>query len=178
MKLKANGINKRKWILAFCLFPLIKNVFAQTDFFIPRQWIDLFLWGVFPLSKNALIAQITVKDPEITFLASEQRVVLKAHYLVNGLALGKKTYAGNIALNSGLQYKASDRGVRLAQPQLQLFTIDSDNNASEQLAALLKKIVPALLEQQVIYRFENISPLLGNAPKQIQIEHDGILLQY
>ena len=98
--------------------------------------------------------------------------------MVNGLALGKKTYAGNIALNSGLQYKASDRLVRLAQPQLELFTVDSDNNASEQIAALLKKIVPALLEQQVIYRFENSSPLLGNAPKQIQIEHDGIRLQY
>ncbi|MCE7528883.1 hypothetical protein [Polynucleobacter sp. IMCC 29146] len=178
MKLKTHGMNKRKWLLALCLFPLINNAIAQTDFFITKQWIELFLWGAFPLSKNALIAQIIFKDPEITLLANEQRVVLNANYVVNGLALGKKTYAGNIALNSGLQYKASDRLVRLAQPQLELFTVDSDNNASEQIAALLKKIVPALLEQQVIYRFENSSPLLGNAPKQIQIEHDGIRLQY
>ena len=77
-----------------------------------------------------------------------------------------------------MQYKASDRIVRLAQPQLELFTVDSDSDASQQITALLKKIVPALLEQQIIYRFENSSPLLGNAPKQIQIENAGIRLQY
>jgi len=178
MKLKASDINKRRWILAFCLLPFIKNTLAQTDFFITKQWIELFLWGAFPLSKNALIAQIIFKDPEIVLLATEQRVELKAHYVVNGPALGKKTYAGNIALNSGLQYKASDRIVRLAQPQLALFTVDSDTDTSQQISALLKKIVPALLEQQIIYRFENSSPLLGNAPKKIEIESDGIRLQY
>ena len=178
MKLTASDVIKRRWILAFCLLPLIKNAFAQTDFFIAKQGLELFLWGAFPLSKNALIAQIIFKDPEINLLATEQRVELKVRYVVNGPALGKKTHAGNIALNSGLQYKASDRIVRLAQPQLELFTVDNDSDASQQITALLKKIIPALLEQQVIYRFENSSPLLGNAPKQIQIENDGIRLQY
>ena len=178
MKLNASGMNRRRWMLALCFFPLIKNTLAQTDFFITKQWLELFLWGAFPLSKNALIAQIIFTDPEIALLANEQRVELKAHYVVNGPALGKKTYAGKIALNSGLQYKASDRIVRLAQPQLALFTVDSDTDTSQQISALLKKIVPALLEQQIIYRFENSSPLLGNAPKQIQIENDGIRLQY
>ena len=65
MKLNASGMNKRRWMLALCLFPLIKNTLAQTDFFITKQWLELFLWGTFPLSKNALIAQIIFTDPEI-----------------------------------------------------------------------------------------------------------------
>ena len=169
---------RRTYLLDLGLLPFMTNSFAQSDFFIPKQWLELFLWSTFPISKNIIIAQAIIKDPEITLLASEQRVELQARYAVSGTALGQKSYEGSIVLNSKLQYQANHRLVRLAEPRLELFTVDSDLDASQQITSILKKLVPALLEQQVIYRFENNSSLLGKAPKLIHIETDGIRLQY
>ncbi|MBJ7503304.1 MAG: DUF1439 domain-containing protein [Burkholderiales bacterium] len=169
---------RRTYLLGLGLSPFMTNGFAQSDFFIPKQWLELFLWGVFPINKNIIIAEATIKDPEISLLASEQRVELKARYAVNGSALGQKSYEGSIALNSRLQYQANHRLVRLAEPRLELFTVDSDYDASQQITSILKRLVPTLLEQQVIYRFENNSSLLGKTPKLIEIETDGIRLQY
>ncbi len=167
---------KKLFFLALSLSFLSGNAIAsqEDDLFIRKFLIDIYLNYKFPLTKNFLIGNISLSDPNLKLNKENQLVNLKVNYLID---LNKKSFSGDFQISSSVIYVQKEKILKIQKPMIESFNL-SERELSKDLISTLNSILINTVDGLVIYKIENNFLNKNSSPKDIVILENGVLIKY
>ncbi|MFH2012769.1 MAG: DUF1439 domain-containing protein [Pseudomonadota bacterium] len=162
-------------IIALCMLFTFSSCAFQKEIIIPRAKIQEVVSQKFPFDRNILIANLTVKAPEVYFKGKS--IGLKLSYNGNFL---EEELEGSADFNGNIIYKSQTGAFYLGDLIISDITVNEHNfSEKNKLQKLIDDIISNYLDDFPVYRLnpddfkENLARLLV---KDVFIRNDDVII--
>lgn len=149
--------------------------YSSEDVVIGKTLIDIYLWAKFPIKKNLILGELTLRNPDLGLQQENQIVKLKIDFKISS---PKKNIEGTLDAQSTVVYDSNTRLIIMKSPILNNIQLKDEKVPNRQIVNSLNIITTELLTNLPIYRLDERLPLIGKTPNRIEILDSGILLKY
>ena len=135
-----------KYILLFVvmIFGLLSCDFlANKTIHVPKSIIQEKTDKKFPITKNFLVASVTLKNPKVDF--KDEKLLIEADYNINLLDENSK---GKMYLSSGIRYDEAKEELYLVD-----LSVDRIINDKGEETATLKTLITNYVEMSPVYKY-------------------------
>lgn len=140
------------------------------EIYINKFLIDLYLLYKFPINKNLLLGNLEIYKPQVAFSESDQLLYLNTNYRIE---INKKFAEGTISFRTYPVFNLVNQSITIHKTTIDSISF-SELSMSKDTLNLLNLILIKSIEGMTIYKFDKST----NAPKEIKICENGILLKY
>ena len=149
---KVNPKKSIKYILLFTimLFGLISCDFlADKTIHVPKAIIQERTEKKFPITKNFLLASVTLKNPKVNF--KDEKMLIETDYSMNFLDENNK---GKMYLSSGIRYDEAKEELYLVDLTVDKIVNDEGQETGNSKAEnTLKTLITNYVEMSPIYKY-------------------------
>ena len=141
-----------KYILLFAvmLFGLLSCDFlANKTIHVPKAIIQEKTDKKFPITKNFLVASVTLKNPKVNF--KDEKLLIEADYSINLLDENSK---GKMYLSSGIRYDEAKEELYLVDLSVDKIINDKGEETTNSKAEkTLKTLITNYVEMSPVYKY-------------------------
>ena len=141
-----------KYILLFAvmLFGLLSCDFlANKTIHVPKSIIQEKTDKKFPITKNFLVASVTLKNPKVNF--KDEKLLIEADYSINLLDENSK---GKMYLSSGIRYDEAKEELYLVDLSVDKIINDKgEETANSKAEKTLKTLITNYVEMSPVYKY-------------------------
>jgi hypothetical protein len=175
--LKRQLFKKSAGIVGAYLLLKPSTSFAQSNYYIPSQLINLYLIHHSPFTKNLLFFSIQCSNPVLDFVKKGQRLFLNCNIEIS--VPNQKPVKGELALDSSFQYDPKTYQIALLDPKLSSIQLDVLNEKDNLLLKQLSPFIGPMFNQQVVYELSSSDlKMLKKPPSSILIEDGGLRFKF
>jgi len=175
--LKRQFLKMSVGMIGACLLLRPRISFAQSNYYIPSQLINLYLIHHSPFTKNFLFFNIQCSNPVLDFVKKGQRLFLNCNIEIS--VPNQKPVKGELALDSSFQYDPKTYQIALLDPKLSSINLDVLNEKDNLLLKQLSPFLGPMFNQQVVYELSSSDlKMLKKPPTSILIEDGGLRFNF
>lgn len=141
-----------KYILLFVvmIFGLLSCDFlANKTIHVPKSIIQEKTDKKFPITKNFLVASVTLKNPKVDF--KDEKLLIEADYSINLLDENSK---GKMYLSSGIRYDEAKEELYLVDLSVDKIINDKGEETTNSKAEkILKTLITNYVEMSPVYKY-------------------------
>ncbi len=141
-----------KYILLFVvmIFGLLSCDFlANKTIHVPKSIIQEKTDKKFPITKNFLVASVTLKNPKVDF--KDEKLLIEADYSINLLDENSK---GKMYLSSGIRYDEAKEELYLVDLSVDKIINDKgEETANSKAEKTLKTLITNYVEMSPVYKY-------------------------
>ena len=141
-----------KYILLFTvmIFGLLSCDFlANKTIHVPKSIIQEKTDKKFPITKNFLVASVTLKNPKVDF--KDEKLLIEADYSINLLDENSK---GKMYLSSGIRYDEAKEELYLVDLSVDKIINDKgEETANSKAEKALKTLITNYVEMSPVYKY-------------------------
>ena len=141
-----------KYILLFVvmIFGLLSCDFlANKTIHVPKSIIQEKTDKKFPITKNFLVASVTLKNPKVDF--KDEKLLIEADYNINLLDENSK---GKMYLSSGIRYDEAKEELYLVDLSVDKIINDKgEETANSKAEKTLKTLITNYVEMSPVYKY-------------------------
>ena len=148
--MKRNLIIKRIFVVITVLFGIISCDFLENKtIHVPKSVIQEKTEKKFPVTKNFMVAKVTLKNPKVDF--KNEKIFIETDYDISLLDDGSK---GKMYLSSGIRYDREKEELYLVDLSIDKITdnkgIEVANSKAENM---LKSLITNYVEMSPVYKY-------------------------
>lgn len=147
-----------------------------SHYTFPQAQLQRALEKRFPYEQRLMeIFTVQLSQPRLSLLPGNNRLRIEADMQIRTV-LGK-SYRGQLAVQSGVRYEASQRALVLSQPELERFDLADLPKISSLVSSLGHSVVEPLLRDYPVHKFQPDELQIAGitlSPSTIDVLPDGI----
>lgn len=145
-----------KQLIIACLMLIISIQVQAKDIRFSRDELQQTIASYMPYSQQQSILQLTISQPDLSLIASEQRLQIRAHLQV-GTVIGGNGQ-GWVTLDGKLRYRSNDYSFYV--DDLRILDLDIDGLPPEfkpQVMRFTQELISPLMAEQPVYTLQENS---------------------
>ena len=149
-KIKLKPLIKCILLMTIMLFGIIScNFLANKTIHVPNSIIQEKTSKKFPITKNFLLASVTLKNPKVDF--KDEKILIETDYSMNFLDENSK---GKMYLSSGIRYDEVKEELYLVDLSVDKIVNDKgQETANSRAENTLKTLITNYVEMSPIYKY-------------------------